>query len=195
MTPSNNKLAGENSAALVIYSFTDLWNISTSEVINRRYEADIWHPFEVSVVVPENRPFPNTATVSLGFRYSQYSGGSGEVFFDDVSISTSEPITFFVTDYYDVVTPNTNTIMSATYLKNLFSYIVSDLSGIAFSQVQFEWGILSTDLNHEVKALNSPIIFTVIDSTFENIDEQASILMPDISKPKYEIINEFVGVW
>ena len=66
--------------------------------------------------------------------------------------------------------------MSATYLKNLFSYIVSDLSGITFSQVQFEWGIMATDLNHEVKALNSPIIFTVIDSTFSNINEQSLIL-------------------
>ena len=179
MTPSNNKLSGENSASLVIYSFTDLWNISTSEVINKNYDADIWHPFEVSVVVPESRPFPNTATVSMGFRYSQYYEGSGVVFFDDVTISTSEPITFFVTDYYDVVTPNTSTIMSATYLKNLFSYIVSDLSGITFSQVQFDWGILSTDLNHEVKALNSPIIFTVIDSTFETINEQSLILGPN----------------
>ena len=62
------------------------------------------------------------------------------VYFDDITISTSNPITFFVTDYYDVVTPNTSTIMSATYLKNLFSYIVNDLSGISFSEVDFEWG-------------------------------------------------------
>ena len=58
--------------------------------------------------------------------------------------------------------------MSSTYLKNLFSYIVSDLSGIAFSEVQFEWGILATDLKDEVKALNSPITFTVIDTTYDN---------------------------
>ena len=58
--------------------------------------------------------------------------------------------------------------MSATYLKNLFSYIVGDLSGISFSEVQFEWGIMATDLKDEVKALNSPITFTVIDTTFEN---------------------------
>ena len=54
------------------------------------------------------------------------------------------------------------------YLKNLFSYIVSDLSGIAFREVQFEWGILATDLKDEVKALNSPITFTVIDTTYDN---------------------------
>ena len=84
---------------------------------------------------------------------------------------TSNPITFFVTDYYDVVTPNTSTIMSATYLKNLFSYIVGDLSGISFSEVQFEWGIMATDLKDEVRALNSPITFTVIDTTFSNGSE------------------------
>ena len=56
--------------------------------------------------------------------------------------------------------------MSATYLKNLFSYIVGDLSGISFSEVQFEWGIMATDLKDEVRALNSPITFTVIDTTF-----------------------------
>ena len=179
MTPSGNKLSGENSASLVIYSATDIWNISTSEVINKNYEADIWHPFEVSVVVPERRQFPNTSTVFMAFRYNQYFEGSGEVFFDDVTITTSEPITFYVTDFYDVVTPNTSTIMSATYLKNLFSYIISDLSGITFNQVQFEWGLLSTDLNHEVKALNSPITFTVIDSTFETINEQSLILGPN----------------
>ena len=75
-------------------------------------------------------------------------------------------MTFFVTDYYDVVTASNNTIMSATYLKNLFSYIVNDLSGIFFSEVDFEWGLLATDLNHEVRALNSPINFTIIDTTF-----------------------------
>ncbi|MEL0338238.1 MAG: hypothetical protein VXA50_07735, partial [bacterium] len=106
----------------------------------------------------------------------------------------SEPITFFVTDYYDVVTPNTSTIMSATYLKNLFSYIVSDLSGITFSQVQFDWGILSTDLNHEVKALNSPIIFTVIDSTFESINEQSLILGPNGNDFGNEDLINLLGV-
>ena len=168
MTPSYDKIDGENHAELVIYSYTDLWNISTSEVINKNYSPDVWHPFEVSTVVPEHRQWPNTSSVFLGFRYSQFDGSTGRVYFDDVTISTSEPMTFFVTDYYDVVTANNSTIMSASYLKNLFSYIVNDLSGISFSEVDFEWGLLATDLNHEVKALNSPINFTVIDTTFSN---------------------------
>ena len=193
LTPSGNKLSGENSASLVIYSLTDMWNISTSEVINKNYEADIWHPFEVSVVVPERRQFPNTSTVFMGFRYNQYFEGSGEVFFDDVTVTTSEPITFYVTDFYDVVTPNTSTIMSATYLKNLFSFIISDLSGITFNQVQFEWGILSTDLNHEVKALNSPITFTVIDSTFEDTNVQTVGFNYYDESLSNEFINEMLG--
>ena len=168
MTPSSDKIDGENHAELVIYSYTDLWNISTSEVINKNYPPDVWHPFEVSTVVPEHRQWPNTSSVFLGFRYSQFAGATGKVYFDDVIISTSEPMTFFVTDYYDVVTANNSTIMSATYLKSLFSYIVNDLSGISFSEVDFEWGLLATDLNHEVKALNSPINFTIIDTTFSN---------------------------
>ena len=168
MTPYSDKLTGENHAELVIFSATDIWNISISEQINSSSEPGVWHPIEVSVVVPESRSFPNTSTVYVGFRYGQFGSDSGKVYFDDIEISTSEPITFFVTDYYDVVTSNTNTIMSSTYLKNLFSYIVSDLSGIAFSEVQFEWGILATDLKDEVKALNSPITFTVIDTTYDN---------------------------
>ena len=78
----------------------------------------------MTVVVPENRGWPNTATVYAGFRYSQFAGGSGSVYFDDVTISTSDPMTFFVTDYYDVLTGNTSTIMSASYLKNLFSNLM-----------------------------------------------------------------------
>ena len=168
MTPYSDKLTGENHAELVIFSATDIWNISISEQINSSSEPGVWHPIEVSVVVPESRGLPNTSTVYVGFRYGQFGSDSGKVYFDDIKISTSEPITFFVTDYYDVVTSNTNTIMSSTYLKNLFSYIVSDLSGIAFSEVQFEWDILATDLKDEVKALNSPITFTVIDTTYDN---------------------------
>ena len=56
---------------------------------------------------------------------------------------------------------------------NLFSYIVGDLSGVSFSEVQFEWSILATDLKDEVRALNSPITFTVIDTTFGNISESS----------------------
>ncbi len=171
MTPVFDKLTGENHAELVIFSATDIWNISISEQVNSSSEPGIWHPIEVSVVVPESRQWPNTSTVYVGFRYGQFGADSGRVYFDDITISTSDPITFFVTDYYDIVTPNTSTIMSATYLKNLFSYIIGDLSGISFSEVQFEWGILATDLKDEVKALNSPITFSVIDTTFSNGSE------------------------
>ena len=193
MTPSANKLSGENSASLVIYTATDIWNISTSEVLNENFEENVWHPFKVSVVVPERRAFPNTTTVFLGFRYNQFNGGSGEVFFDDITISTSEPVTFFVTDYYDVLTNNTSTIMSATYLKNLFSYIVSDLSGISFSQVNFEWGLIATDQNHEVKALNSPVTFTIIDSSFNDIDNNIMQIGPDVQSMDFNSLNEILG--
>ena len=69
----------------------------------------------------------------------------------------------------------------ATYLKNLFSYIIGDLSGVSFSEVKFEWGILATDLKDEVKALNSPITFTVIDTTFENNNESLLKSIPYLS--------------
>ena len=84
-------------------------------------------------------------------------------------------------------------LFRSTYLKNLFSYIISDLSGITFNQVQFEWGLLSTDLNHEVKALNSPITFTVIDSTFEDINAQAIGLDYKNEPLRYEFINKMLG--
>ena len=142
--------------------------------------------------MPENRGFPNTTNVYMGFRYSQFGDAAGVVYFDDISISTSEPITFFVTDYYDVITSNTSTIMSSTYLKNLFSYIVSDLSGISFSQVEFEWGILATDLNNEVKAINSPISFTVIDSTFNELGGSMQI-GPNMNEMDDEIISNLLG--
>ena len=79
----------EKNAELVIYSYTDLWNISTSEVINKII-LQMWHPFEVSTVVPEHRQWPNTSSVFLGFRYSQFAGSTGKVYFDDVTISTSD---------------------------------------------------------------------------------------------------------
>ena len=129
----------------------------------------------------------------MGFRYSQYGGETGAVYFDDISISTSEPITFFVTDYYDVVTNNTSTIMSSTYLKNLFSYIVSDLSGISFSQVEFEWGILATDLNNEVKAINSPISFSVIDSSFNDLNNSLLHIGPTFNEINNDIISNLIG--
>ena len=193
MTPSSNKISGDNHAELVIFTLTDIWNISTSQVLDNSHEADIWHPFEVSVYVPERRQFPNTSTALLGFRYSQFGNSAGEVFFDDVAIYTSEPISFFVTDYYDVLTSNNSTIMSATYLKNLFSYIVDDLSGITFSQVDFEWGLIATDQSHEVEASNSPITFTVIDSTFNNLDNSMMQIGPDVQDIDFNSLNEILG--
>ena len=50
MTPSSDKLSGENHAELVIFSATDIWNISISEQVNSSSEPGIWHPVEVSVV-------------------------------------------------------------------------------------------------------------------------------------------------
>ena len=48
-------------------------------------------------------------------------------------------------------------------------------------------------LNHEVKALNSPITFTVIDTTFETINEQSSsILGPNPNEIKMNSFN-FLG--
>ncbi|GIR60552.1 MAG: hypothetical protein CM15mP65_31330 [Crocinitomicaceae bacterium] len=57
MTPFSDKLSGENHAELVIFSATDIWNISISEQVNSSSEPGIWHPVEVSVVVPESRAF------------------------------------------------------------------------------------------------------------------------------------------
>ena len=82
--------------------------------------------------------------------------------------------------------------MSATYLKSLFSYIVNDLSGISFSEVDFEWGLLATDLNHEVKALNSPINFTIIDTTFSSGTNSLQAV-PHLSSSEQVNIYNFFG--
>ena len=60
------------------------------------------------------------------------------MYFDDVKISVSKPLTYVVTDYYDVTTTATATMMSANYLKNLFSFIREDLSGISFDEANFK---------------------------------------------------------
>ena len=90
---------------------------------------------------------------------------TGTVYFDDVSISTSKPLNYFVTDYFDVLTDAENTVMSADYLKTLFSFIRQDLNGLLLYSVDFEWGIMATDNIRQVPALNSPVTFTVIDSS------------------------------
>ena len=59
----------------------------------------------------------------------------------------------------------TSTMMSGQYLSTLFSFIKNDLAGISFSEVDFEWGILATDNISEVFASNSPVTFTVIDTS------------------------------
>ena len=82
---------------------------------------------------------------------------------------------------------------SHTYLKNLFSYIVDDLSGITFSQVDFEWGLLATDLNHEVRALNSPLNFTIIDTTFNNIDNSIFQIGSGTQNMEFNFLNELLG--
>ena len=170
MTPAQDRLTGDNSANIMVMAFDDQWNFASGPVIDASYAANAWHPFEVSMTIPERRQFPNTTTVYIGFRYSQFNGMSGTVYFDDVTISTSEPINYFVTDYFDVLTNANNTVMSADYLGSLFNFIKSDLNGISFSEVDFQWSILATDYIREVPALNAPITFTVIDtSTVQNL--------------------------
>ena len=58
--------------------------------------------------------------------------------------------------------------------------------------MEFEWGILATDLNNEVKAVNSPISFTVIDSTFNEIGGSMQI-GPTINEMDDEIIFNLLG--
>ena len=55
--------------------------------------------------------------------------------------------------------------MSGNYIQNLFNFINYDLSGLTFNSVDFEWSILATDLSSQVEALNSPVVFTVFDSS------------------------------
>mgnify|MGYP001223483162 CR=1 FL=1 len=164
MTPSDDRMKGNNKASLVIISQDEEWQTSTSTAINSSYEPDVWHPFEVNMTIPERLQYPNTTKVYISFRYVQYNGELGTTFFDDITISTSSPINFYVTEYYDVMTENTSSVMSAYYIKNLFSFVKTELTGINFGQVDFEWGILATDLNTEVPAINSPVTFTVLDS-------------------------------
>ena len=67
--------------------------------------------------------------------------------------------------------------MSADYLKTLFSFIRQDLNGLLLYSVDFEWGIMATDNIRQVPALNSPVTFTVIDSS--SIEE--SMIMNNVS--------------
>ena len=168
MTPWDDPLKGDNTASLKIMSIDDSWSTASSPVISSNHSKNEWHYFEVSMVVPENRQFPNTSSVFLGLCYNQFDGQSGTVFFDDISISTSRPLNYFVTDYFDVLTDAESTVMSADYLKTLFSFIRQDLSGILLNTVDFEWGIMVTDNIRQIPAINSPITFTVIDSSMND---------------------------
>lgn len=165
MMPWDDPLTGNNTANLKIMAFDDSWSTASSPVINSNYSRNEWHYFEVSMVVPERRAFPNTSSVFIGLCYNQFDGQTGTVFFDDVTISTSRPLNYFVTDYFDVVTDAENTVMSADYLKTLFAFIRQDLNGLLLYSVDFEWGIMATDNIRQVPALNSPVTFTVIDSS------------------------------
>jgi hypothetical protein len=165
MMPWDDPLTGNNTANFKIMAFDDSWSTASSPVINSNYSRNEWHYFEVSMVVPERRAFPNTSSVFIGLCYNQFDGQTGTVFFDDVTISTSRPLNYFVTDYFDVVTDAENTVMSADYLKTLFAFIRQDLNGLLLYSVDFEWGIMATDNIRQVPALNSPVTFTVIDSS------------------------------
>ena len=165
MTPSSDPLTGENSAAIIICSRERTWQYATSQTITSGHEPDVWHYVEVKMTIPERSDRPNTTTSLLHFRYNQYSENKGTVYFDDVKISVSKPLTYVVTDYYDVTTSVTNTMMSSNYLKNLFAFIRDDLSGISFSEADFKWGILATDNIQETIAINSPITFKIIDES------------------------------
>ena len=175
MTPSSDRLKGENSANMYIMAYREGWAVSSSPIIDSRTQPNYWHPFEVNMTIPERRDWPNTTTAYMGFKYSQYNGAKGTVYFDDVTISTSIPVNYFVTDYFDVMTTLTSTMMSSNYLHTLFSYVKTDLTGITFSEVDFQWDIMATDYFREVLALNSPITFTVIN---ESVSENTLLIEP-----------------
>ena len=168
MTPSDDRISGKNSTSLLISAFDNEWNNNTSPVFDSSYAADVWHPFEVSMTVPERQLYPGTTTCFLIFRYNQYDGAKGTVYFDDITISTNKPINYFVTNYHETMTLATSTMMSGQYLSTLFSFIKNDLAGISFSEVDFEWGILATDNISEIFASNSPVTFTVIDTSMSS---------------------------
>ena len=169
MTPSSDPLTGENSASIMLCARERTWQYATSQTITSDHEPDIWHYVEVKMTIPERSDRQNTSTALLQFRYNQYLENKGTVYFDDVKISVSKPLTYVVTDYYDVTTTATATMMSANYLKNLFSFIREDLSRISFDEANFKWGILATDNIRETTASNSPITFKIIDSFSESV--------------------------
>lgn len=195
MTPSNDPLTGENSAAIIICARELNWIYATSETITSSHEQDVWHYVEAKMTIPERTDRPNTSTALLHFRYNQYLENTGTVYFDDVKISVSKPLTYVVTDYFDVTTSVTNTMMSANYLKNLFSFIREDLSGISFEEANFKWGILATDNIRETIANNSPVTFKIIDNYEETVSARINTLyeLSDSDIPHRNSYQEIIG--
>ena len=147
------------------------------------------------MTIPERTDRPNTSTALLHFRYNQYLENTGTVYFDDVKISVSKPLTYVVTDYFDVTTSVTNTMMSANYLKSLFSFIREDLSGISFEEANFKWGILATDNIRETIANNSPVTFKIIDNYEETVSGRINTLyeLSDSDIPHRNSYQEIIG--
>ncbi|MBH10954.1 MAG: hypothetical protein CMG74_11520 [Candidatus Marinimicrobia bacterium] len=169
MTPSDDKISGDNSAVIQLYGLGEDWVYELSPELNGSFVPDKWHQFSTEMIVPEQLNFPGTAWAGIIFRYHQVAGSLGTVYIDDVTISVSEPIRFFITYYYDRLTDVENTVMSAAYLNGLFDFMREDLAGISFNEVKLEWGILATDFITETYASNSPITITIIGENQENV--------------------------
>lgn len=186
MTPSDDKISGENSVIIQLWGRGEDWVYEISPELNASFSSDEWHPFSTEMIVPEQSNFPGTAWAGIIFRYHQVAGASGTVYIDDVTISVSEPIRFFITYYYERLTDVESTVMSAAYLNGLFDFIRSDLNGISFTEVQLEWGILATDFNTETYASNSPITITIIGEIQANLQRAG----PEISQE--ELVPDFL---
>ena len=186
MTPSDDKISGENSVTIQLYSYGEDWINELSPEINASFSSDEWHPFSTEMIVPEQINWPGTVWAGIIFRYHQVEGAMGTVYIDDVTMSVSEPIRFFVTYYYDRLTDVESTVMSAAYLNGLFDFIRLDLNGISFTEVKLEWGILATDFITETYASNSPITITIISENQENLPS----VMPIINQE--QLIPDFL---
>ena len=185
MTPSDDKISGENSVTIQLYSYGEDWINELSPEINASFSSDEWHPFSTEMIVPEQINWPGTVWAGIIFRYHQVEGAMGTVYIDDVTMSVSEPIRFFVTYYYDRLTDVESTVMSAAYLNGLFDFIRLDLNGISFTEVKLEWGILATDFITETYASNSPITITIISENQENLPSVMPIINQEQLVPDF----------
>ena len=168
MTPGTNKLEGDNNACIGIISYRDAWSYSISPTIKSDFSPDVWHPFEVSVIAPENIFQPNTTTTFLAFRFNQFNDYRGVVYFDDITFSTTNPISFEQYDYHASYINRLNTIISFEMIENIFLFAKNDLSGINIERLEFNFSILSTDFQNETFASNVPLIFTVHENSLLN---------------------------